>query len=230
MNRDAMKEDLWRGTLKLQLPLPRFSFMPKENRFFFLLHQSALNGQQIALRLQDLMGNFENVAPKVEEIKDLEEFGDRIIHDITRSLHRTFVTPIDREDILALASSLDDVVDAIDEAAHYTVEYRIQQPTEHARSLASIIVQCTDELERAVSLLGKRGAKLTDILPIAVEINRLENEADGVASKARGELFSNDLEVTQILKWRDIYDDLEQATDRAEDAANVLEGIVLKLS
>ena len=79
---------IWRGTLKLQLPLPRFSFMPKENRFFFLLHQSALNGQQIARRLQDLMDNFENVAAKVEEIKDLEDFGDRIIHDITRSLHR----------------------------------------------------------------------------------------------------------------------------------------------
>ncbi len=216
--------------MKLQLPLPRFSFMPKENRFFFLLHQSALNGQQIARRLQDLMDHFENVAPKVEEIKELEDFGDRIIHDITNSLHRTFVTPIDREDILALASSLDDVVDAIDEAAQYALEYRIEETTEHARQLAAIIVQCADELERAVGLLAKRGAKLTDILPITVEINRLENEADKVASHARGELFSNGLEVTQILKWRDIYDDLEQATDRAEDAANVLEGIVLKLS
>ena len=206
------------------------SFLPKENRFFFLLHQSALNIRDVARRLQDLMENFENVPAKVQEIKELEEFGDQIIHDITYSLHRTFVTPIDREDIMALAGRLDDVVDAIDEAAQYTLEYRIEEPTEHARHLATIIVQCADELERAVALLSTRGSKLKDILPISVEINRLENEADKVASRAMGELFSNDYEVLQILKWRDIYGDLEQATDYAEDAANVLEGIVLKHS
>ena len=206
------------------------SFMPKENRFFFLLHQSAVNIKDIARRLQDLMDNFENVAAKVQEIKDLEEHGDRIIHDITHSLHRTFVTPIDREDILALAGRLDDVVDAIDEAAQYTLEYRIQESTEPARHLAAIIVQCADQLEGALALLSTRGSKLKDILPFSVELNRLENEADKVASKAMGELFSNGYDVIQILKWRDIYGDLEEATDRAEDAANVLEGIVLKHS
>ena len=206
------------------------SFMPKENRFFFLLHQSALNIQKVAVRLQDLMENFENVPAKVQEIKDLEDFGDQIIHDITHSLHRTFVTPIDREDILALAGRLDDVVDAMDEAAHYILEYAIEETTEHARHLATIIVQCADELERAMALLSTRGSKLKDILPLAVEINRLENEADKAASRARAELFSGDYDVTHILKWRDIYDDLEQATDRAEDAADVLEGIVLKHS
>ena len=104
------------------------SFLPKENRFFFLLHQSAVNIQAVASKLQDLMENFENVPAKVREIKDLEEFGDQIIHDITNSLHRTFVTPIDREDILALSGRLDDVVDAIDEAAQYTLEYKIENP------------------------------------------------------------------------------------------------------
>ena len=206
------------------------SFLPKENRFFFLLHQSTINIKDVARRLQDLMDNFENVPAKVQEIKDLEDFGDRIIHDITQSLHRTFVTPIDREDILALAGRLDDVIDAIDEAAHYTLEYHIEEPTDYARQLASIIVQCADQLEQAVGLLSTRGSKLKDILPKTVELNRLENEADQVASRARGELFSNSFELIQILKWRDIYDDLEQATDRAEDAADVLEGIVLKNS
>ena len=211
--------------------IPRsLSFLPSETRFFFLLHQSALNIQDVARRLQDLMENFENVEGKVIEIKELEEFGDQIIHDIINSLHRTFVTPIDREDILALASSLDDVIDAIDEAAQYILEYRIEEITEFARHLASIIVQCADELERAISLLSLKGSKLEDILPMTVELNRLENQADKVASRARGELFNNGFELTQILKWRDIYDDLEQATDRAEDAANVLEGIVLKHS
>ena len=206
------------------------SFLPKENRFFFLLHQSTMNIQKVARRMQDLMDNFENVAAKVQEIKELEEFGDQIIHDITHSLHRTFVTPIDREDILELAGRLDDVLDAIDEAAQYTLEYRIEEPTEYARHLCTIIVRCADELEAAVSLLATRGSKLGDILPKAVELNRLENEADQVASRARGDLFNNGFEVTHILKWRDIYDDLEQATDRAEDAADVLEGIVLKHS
>ncbi len=219
----------------MRLSLPSFlkhgvSFRPKENPFFFLLHQSAMNIRQVARRLEDLMDNYENVPAKVQEIKDLEEFGDQIIHDITRSLHRTFVTPIDREDILALAGSLDDVVDAMDEAAQYILEYKIEEPTEYARLLAASIVQCADELERAVSLLSTRGAKLKDILPRVVEINRLENEADRIASRGRSELFSNGFGMDQILKWRDIYDDLEQATDRAEDAADVLEGIVLKNS
>ena len=206
------------------------SFLPKENRFFFLLHQSAMNIQEEARRLQDLMENFENVPAKIQEIKDLEEFGDQIIHDITHSLHRTFVTPIDREDILTLAARLDDVVDAIDEAAHYTLEYKIEEPTDYAKQLSAIIVKCADELESAVSLLSTKGSKLRDILPMSVEINRLENEADQVASRARGELFSGSYDVAHILKWRDIYDDLEQATDRAEDAADVLEGIVIKHS
>ena len=206
------------------------SFLPRENRFFFLLHQSASNIREVALRLQDLMANFDNVPAKVQEIKDLEDFGDQIIHDITHSLHRTFVTPIDREDILALAGRLDDVVDAIDEAAQYILEYKIEQPTEYARHLTTIVVQCAEELERALALLSTRGSKLRDILPMAVEINRLENEADQVASRARGELFSGNYSVTDVLKWRDIYDDLEESTDRAEDAADVLEGIVLKHS
>ena len=207
-----------------------FSFLPREDRFFFLLHQSALNIQQVARRLLDLMQNFENVPAKVKEIKELEEFGDQIIHDITHSLHRTFVTPIDREDILALASRLDDVIDAIDEVAQYTLEYKIEKTTEYARHLATIIVSCADELERAVGLLSTRGSRLKEILPMSVEINRLENEADQVASRALGDLFGNGSDVIQILKWRDIYNDMEEATDRAEDAANVLEGIVLKHS
>ena len=213
----------------MKLPLS-FSFLPREDRFFFLLHQSTMNIQKVALRLKDLMENFENVPAKVREIKELEEFGDQIIHDITQSLHLTFVTPIDREDIMALAGRLDDVIDAIDEAAQYTLEYKIEETTEYARHLSTIIVSCADELERAVGLLSTRTSKLKEILPMSVEINRLENEADRVASRAMGDLFSNGCDVMQILKWRDIYNDMEEATDRAEDAANVLEGIVLKHS
>ena len=206
------------------------SFLPREERFFFMLHQSTITIQKVAGRLQELMENFENVPAKVREIKELEELGDQIIHDITHSLHRTFVTPLDREDIMALAGRLDDVIDAIDEAAQYTLEYRIEETTDYARQLSTIIVSCADQLEQAVALLSTRGSKLKEILPMSVEINRLENEADQVASRAMGDLFSNGYDVIQILKWRDIYNDMEEATDRAEDAANVLEGIVLKHS
>ena len=206
------------------------SFLPKENRFFFLLHQSTMNIQQVARRFRDLMENFENMEAKVQEIKELEEFGDQIIHEITQSLHRTFVTPIDREDILALASRLDDVVDAIDEAAQYTLEYSIKEPSEYAIPLSDIIVKCAAKLEQAVSMLSSKSSKLNDIIPITVEINRLEHEADKIASHAMGDLFNNGFSVIDILKWRDIYKDMEEATDRAEDAANVLEGIVLKHS
>ena len=108
------------------------SFLPKEDRFFFLLHQSALNIQKVARRFQDLMDNFENVKEKVSEIKDLEEFGDKIIHDITHSLHRTFVTPIDREDIMALAGRLDDVVDGIEETTDYARQ--LSTPSTRLRS------------------------------------------------------------------------------------------------
>ena len=206
------------------------SFLPREEKFFFLLHQSAQNIRQVSRKLQDLMDNFEDVPAKVQEIKDLEEFGDEIVHEITFGLHRTFVTPIDREDIMALAGRLDDVLDEMDEAAQRTLAYKIEETTEYSRHLATILVQCADELERAVSLLSTKGSKLKQILPMAVEINRLENEADKVAGRAIGELFSNGSDVVLMMKWRDIYDNLEQATDRAEDAANVLEGIVLEHS
>ncbi len=209
----------------MTLSLP---FLPKQDHFFFLLHQSTMNIQRAARKLEDLMKNFENVEAKVQEIKDLEEFGDQIIHDITHSLHQTFITPIDREDILDLAGRLDDVIDAIDEAAQYTLEYAIEKPTIYAEQLSTVIVSCSDSLEQAAAVLGARSSKLKDILPMAVEINRLENNADQIASKAMGDLFTNGSDVIDILKWRDIYNDLEEATDRAEDAANVLEGIVLK--
>ena len=211
--------------MKLSLP-----FLPKQSRFFFLLHESAMNIQKVARKFQDLMINFENVDARVGEIKELEEFGDKIIHDITHSLYQTFITPIDREDIMDLAGRLDDVIDAIDEAAQYTLEYSIEGPTEYACQLAEVIVGCADQLEKATALLGTGNSKLKEILPMAVEINRLEKEADRIASRAMGDLFTKEYPVVDILKWRDIYNDMEEATDRAEDAANVLEGIVLKHS
>ena len=206
----------------------RLAFLPREEKFFFLLHQSAMNIHKVAIKLQDLMEDYTNVPAKVEEIKVLEEFGDEAIHQIMQALHRTFVTPLDREDIANLAERLDDVVDAIEEAARTMLEFQVEAPTEYAVEMSRVITRCGEELEKAVGLLSSRGGKLKEILPHAVELNRLENECDRINSRAMGALFSSGNDTISILKWRDIYSYLENATDRAEDAANVLEAIVLK--
>ena len=208
--------------------LPRISLLPREEKFFFLLQQSALNAQKIANKLQDLMEHYENVPEKVAEIKVLEEFGDSVIHNLKNALHRTFVTPIDREDVAMLAERMDDVVDAIEEAARSMMEYQIKSPTPYAQQIAETVVKCADELVKATSMLHYRGARLKEILPHTQELNRLENLADQITSKAMGALFTNGTDTIEILKWHDIYNELEAATDRAEDAADVLEAIVLK--
>lgn len=121
-----------------------------------------------------------------------------------------------------------DIVDSIEEAARIMVEYHIDEPTESSKELARIIVRSADTLERAMTILPSKGAKLRDILPLATEINTLENEADKVASRALGELFNSEFPALYVLKWKEVYNLLEESTDFCEDAANMLEGIVLK--
>ncbi len=207
----------------------KISLLPREEKFFTLFQQSAANLKATGEKLLDLMENYENVPDKVAEIKRLEEVGDNVIHEIMTSLHRTFVTPLDREDIAALGERLDDIVDYMEEAARLMVEYRIQESTENAKELARILLRCSETLEQAIGLLHLRGAKLRDILPLASEINLLENQADQVVSRAMAELFNDDnVSPIYVIKWKEIYDLLEGATDHCETAANMLEGIVLK--
>ncbi|MBF8267871.1 MAG: putative phosphate transport regulator [Dehalococcoidia bacterium] len=206
----------------------KLSFLPREDKFFTLLQQSASNLTVTAAKLRDLMESYENVGEKVAEIKRLEEAGDNLIHTIMKSLHLTFITPLDREDIALLGERLDDVVDSIEEVARNMLEYRIERPTEKAKEMARIILGCAETLEKAMGLLHHRGAKLKDLLPLTVEVNRLENEADQITSQAIGELFNNGIPPIEVIKWKEVYDQLENATDRCEDIANVLEGIVLK--
>ena len=174
------------------------------------------------------MENYENVPAKVDEIKDLEEIGDNIIHTIMTSLHKTFITPLDREDIAALGERMDDIVDSIEEAARIMVEYKIDEPTEKSKELSRIIVKCANTLEKAVGLLHSRGSKLQDILPLTAEVNTFENQADQVSSAAMAELFNEEVSAIYVLKWKEVYTLLEGATDFREDAANMVEGIVLK--
>ena len=205
-----------------------FSILPREDKFFFLLEQSASNLKKTSVALNELMENYENVPAKVDEIKNLEEIGDNIIHTIMTSLHKTFITPLDREDIAALGERMDDIVDSIEEAARIMVEYKLEEPTEKSKELSRIIVKCANTLEKAVGLLHSRGSKLQDILPLTAEVNTFENQADQVSSAAMAELFNEDVPAIYVLKWKEVYTLLEGATDFCEDAANMLEGIVLK--
>jgi len=205
----------------------RFPFIPREQKFFELFEGSAQNMVKAAQKLKELVDTWEDVGEKISEITELEHEGDTITHQIMEQLHRTFVTPFDREDIALLAHTLDDVTDFIHAAADAMFIYKVDRPGQRARELSDTIVQAATEVERAMPHLRHR-AQLRQILEQCVEINRLENVADQVFRSAMGELFADTKDITQIIKWREIYEHLESATDRCEDVANVLEGVALK--
>jgi predicted phosphate transport protein (TIGR00153 family) len=205
----------------------RFSLIPRSGRFFELFDQSARNLVVASEALTDLLEHFENVETKTVHLKDLEHEGDEITHEIYLQVHKTFVTPFDREDIAALAQRMDDVMDYIEGASTAIRIYGISQPTTAARGLADLIrLQCV-QLEKAVSVLRHKG-RLKSILEQLKEINRLENEADSLYLDSMAELFRGEMNAVDIIKWRDIYDQLEEATDSCEQVAYVLEAIVLK--
>jgi hypothetical protein len=205
----------------------RFPFIPREEKFFDLFQESAQNMVQAAQSLKEMVDTWEHVEGKVGEITELEHRGDSITHEIMARVHRTFVTPFDREDIVQLAHVLDDVVDFIHAAADAMFLYKVDRPGKRARELADIIVQATEEVERVMPQLKKR-IVLSQVLKRCVEINRLENVADRVYRSAIAELFADSTDMAHIIKWREIYAHMESATDRCEDVANVLEGVALK--
>lgn len=196
--------------------------------FYDLFEKATGNLVVAAKKLIDFFDNYENVEAKAKELKALEHQGDVITHEIIARVHRSFVTPIDREDITLLAHSLDDVMDFIEAAGRTANLYHIAQPREPARELARIVDRMAVKLNEVVPRLRQRDQYFW-ILQQCVEINTLENEADDVQHAALAELFevcSSD--TCEVIKWREIYGHLENATDRGEDVANVLEGIVLK--
>ena len=206
----------------------KFFMPPRDMGFYDLFEQETSNLVVAAEKLVDLFDNYEDVEAKAKELKDLEHRGDVITHEIIARLHRTFVTPIDREDITLLAQSLDDVMDLIEAAGRTAYLYHIAQPTERARQLARIVARVTHKLNEAMPCL-RRHDQFPMIIRQCVEINTLENEADDVDHAALAELFEVcHLDACEVIKWREIYEHLENATDMGEDVANVLEGIVLK--
>jgi len=207
--------------------LLKFSLIPRGDKFFDLFEASAENILKAAEGLKDLTNTWDNVEERITIIKEFEHEGDIITHQIMERLHRTFITPFDREDIVLLAQGLDDVTDFIEEAADAMVTYKVKRPDWAAIALSDVILRGAREIQRGLPHLRKR-SDFKHILEHCVEINRLENEADHVLRTAMGALFTDTTDVAEIIKWRDIYAHMESATDSCEDVADVLEGVALK--
>lgn len=204
-----------------------FGLIPKEESFFELFERAADNAHAAAEAFVVLLDRYDDVVERAKRIKDLEHVGDQITHETIERLNRTFITPIDRQDIHELICRLDDVVDLTDTAVHRLVLYRIEKPTDEAKALAACLRHATGEIRAAVPLLRnmKNGAKIRQA---AVNVHTQENEADAIFAQALASLFENEPDARVILKWKDIYQEIEAATDRCEDVANVLDSILLK--
>jgi predicted phosphate transport protein (TIGR00153 family) len=201
-----------------------FRLIPREERFyddFTAMAQQIRHGAEL---LDQMMAPDKPIWDKADEIKEVEHKCDFLTHEIIQRLNRTFVTPLDREDIHALARSLDDVMDAIDASATIVRLYHIDSVRPGARELTRLVRDSAEQVVCAIQALEKRKG----VAESAVEINRLENEADRAHQAAVQALFSDEKDAIVIMKWKEILDFLEQATDRCEDVANVLEGVVVK--
>ena len=204
-----------------------FRLLPKDETFFDLFEKAAGNAHKAAKLLVDLFDHYEDVADKVRQIKNVEHAGDQLTHHTIERLNKTFITPIDREDIHELICRIDDVVDFIDTAVNRMLVYKIPKPTDDAKALARVLQRATDILVRAVGQL--RNMKNPDaIIQSCIEVHTQENEGDRIEHHALAALFENGHDPMDVIKWKDIYEELESATDRCEDVANILETIVLK--
>ena len=203
-----------------------FRLIPREEKFFDLFEQQGTNIVAAARVLEELVHDYGNAKAKAERVKDLEHAGDTLTHEIVKRLNTTFVTPIDREDIYALASRLDDVLDLIDAVADRLLIYKISAPTEGCADMAKVIVKTAEATDRAVRCLRTLSPYYHKH---CIEVNRLENEADRLLRDLLAALFEG-VEPIEVIKWKEIYETLESVTDRCEDVVNVIEGIVLKMA
>lgn len=205
-------------------------FLPQDERFFKYFDDAVGNAKEAAELLLDLLEHYEDVERKVRRMRDLEHRGDEITHQVFHALNSTFVTPLDREDIRDLASKLDDYVDLIEEVTRRLMLYNITESSPYAAQFARILCDQAETLAKAVPMVEHSNMQ-DALMRHLVEINRLENEADELLDKAIGPLYDGITEVPDLIKamrWGELYQLLEGATDSAEDVANTLEGIVLK--
>lgn len=201
--------------------------MPREERFFELFKQHAAEIVQGARELVALMDGFEDLQRRVYNIESSEKRADKITRSAIDLLHKTFITPIEREDIHRLITRMDDILDLIEDAAQSFLMYDIRSVTPEAQRLAELCVACAEKVQAAVGLLHKPDG-LSQILALCEDIDRLESEADHVMRSAMAKLFRDEPDVRQLIKLRAIYELMESVTDRCEDVANIIEGIVIE--
>jgi uncharacterized protein len=199
---------------------------PRDRQFFDLFEEAGGNILRAAGLLEEMLRDFPERSELARDILICEQDGDRITHDIIQRLNQTFVTPIDREDIYELASALDDVVDYTEEVADYLGLYKIEAPMAQAQELARVLHASGRQISEAMPRL--RGFR--DISHYTVEINRLENDGDRIAREAIASLFDNGIDPMVVIRWKDIFERLEEAIDATEHVANILQGIVIKNS
>jgi uncharacterized protein len=204
----------------------KLSIVPRDREFFRLFSEFSATLEKAAGRLVEMFDGFERAKAKkiAREIVELEHHGDKIVHDIVQRLNKAFITPLDREDIYDLATTLDEIMDNIEATADMMIIYRIEQPLSHAAEQAALLAEATKVLHGAIDKLEKRKGVRED----CIEINRLENDGDRIVRDAIAELFDGDMKCTDIIKWKDIYETLEKAIDECEHVANTLETVILK--
>lgn len=206
-----------------------FGSSSRKDVFFDLFDKAAQNACETAAALSDLLEHYDDVPNKVRRIKILEQAGDDFTHRILERLGKTFITPLDREDIQRAAAKLDDVCDHMDAVATRMMLFKIQGTTQDAKTFGQVLVKATDLLRQAFAQL--RDLRHSDaILALCVDIHTQENEGDRLMQHALAGLFEGDIDAKEIIKWKDIYEILESATDRCEEVADVLHGIVVKYS
>jgi hypothetical protein len=197
---------------------------PNEREYFDLFEQAGANLVRSAELLEEMLASYPDSRELASVIHDCEHTGDQVVHDLIQRLNQTFVTPFDREDILQLSSALDDIVDFIDEVADYLGVYKIEAPMEQSQQLAGLLVRAARQVAAALGQL--RGFK--NITEYTVEVHSLENQADRVVRDAIGALFEGGTDPMVVIRWKDLYERLENAIDSTERAANIIEGIVIK--
>jgi len=202
-----------------------FGLIPKEEKFFQMFQEMGDIIVEGAKELKKMLDDYTDPAASQKAIKDIEHRGDHQTHDIIKKLNTSFITPFDREDIYALAAALDDILDLIDGSAQRFVMYNVEATTPEARELAFLILHGAEIINRALHVIG---GKLEPIAEYCVQINAMENEADRVCREAVSRLFDEEKDPIQLIKWKEIYETLEKATDKCEDAANILESVVVK--
>jgi uncharacterized protein len=200
------------------------AFVGRDTQYFDLFEAAATNVQRAAELLEEMLSNWPDSASLTRDILVCEQDGDRITHDLIQRINQTFVTPIDREDILALAGALDDVVDYTEEVADFMGLYKIEAPMEQAQRLAEILVHSTRQISQAMPRLRD----FQDISHFTIEIHRLENDGDRVTREAMAALFDHGIDPMTVIRWKDIYERLEAGIDATEHCANILSSIVIK--